>query len=511
MSEKSTSRPTRRLIGSICAFSLVAGVGIAASVVPSLAQGDTPIPRTSLGPNLLNNSGFAHGFVGWSRAKVNAGALDLASPGMAGSTHAARMLTKRPSSTAYLRDARDSTPRSQLHAKYQASAWVKATEKPTDGSLKLLEWKHNEVVNVSRARFTAVRSDWQRVTFVTEAVSDAGQLQVLLSASDLRLHHGVKFDRVQLRKVKQVTVSETPTPSNTETTATPTPTKTRTPTATSSPTPSPTPTSTTTSTGGTLFGASVYEDGRTWSDAVADSDAAYGGMDVVRVFYSGLPSKWPGRAGEVGGPVVVSFKAAPGEVVAGKYDSYLADWFAKAPRDRDIWWTYWHEPEDDVERGAFRAELWRDAYRRIAGLADAAANPKLHNTIILMCWTVNPGSGRTFENYFPGADVVDALGWDCYSHPADPTTYSRPEDMYGRAVAKSRELGLPFGIAETGSRLVPGDESGERRAAWLRQVARYLADRDASFVTYFDSVVGGDFRLLDAPSRSSWREVVTGY
>ncbi|MEO8328611.1 MAG: hypothetical protein ABI586_01275, partial [Candidatus Nanopelagicales bacterium] len=229
------------------------------------------------------------------------------------------------------------------------------------------------------------------------------------------------------------------------------------------------------------------------------------------VFYPGLPSAWPGRAGQVNGPVVVSFKAQPSDVLSGKYDAFFADWFKKAPQTSDIWWAYWHEPEDDVEAGAFSSQQWRDAYRRIAGFADAARNPMLHNTVILMCWTMNPKSGRTFDNYFPGADVVETLGWDCYSHPSDPTAYSKADDMYGRAVTKSKELGIPFGIAETGSRLAQGDESGAKRAAWLKYIARWAADRDASFMTYFDSVVGGEFRLLDEPSRTAWRDVVTTF
>ncbi|MEO8108178.1 MAG: hypothetical protein ABI720_12770, partial [Actinomycetes bacterium] len=115
-------------------------------------------------------------------------------------------------------------------------------------------------------------------------------------------------------------------------------------------------------TGDTLFGASVYANGRAWPQAVDDSNATFGGMEVVRVFYAGLPSRWPGRAGQVNGPVVVSFKVDPVEVLSGEHDVYMSNWFSAAPRDREIWWTYWHEPEDDVERGGFTAEQWRDAY-----------------------------------------------------------------------------------------------------------------------------------------------------
>ena len=261
---------------------------------------------------------------------------------------------------------------------------------------------------------------------------------------------------------------------------------------------------------GTLFGASVYDGGTTWPKALANSNSRYGGMDVVRVFYPGLPSAWPGRAGEVGGPIVVSFKGTPADVNSGKYDAQLTQWFATAPRDRDIWWAYWHEPEDDVEAGHFTAAEWRTAYRRIAGMAAKADNPRLHNTVILMCWTVNPNSGRAFGDFFPGADVVETLGWDCYSHPSDPTTYARPADMYARAIAVSAQRGVSFGIAETGSRLASGDD-GTKRGSWLREVGRYLADQNASWVTYFDSIVGGEFRLLDEPSRQAWYDVVTRY
>ena len=127
-----------------------------------------------------------------------------------------------------------------------------------------------------------------------------------------------------------------------------------------------------------------------------------------------------------------------------------------------------------------------------------------------MCWTVNPRSGRTFDTFFPGSDVVEAMGWDCYSVSTSTAPYARPEDVYGRALAKTRELGLQFGVAETGSLLAASDPDGSKRAEWLLSVGRWLGERDASFVCYFDSVVGGEFRLLDAASQQAWHQVVTG-
>ena len=516
----------RRLSAVVTAFTLVAGVGAVAVVSQSLAAGDRSLPRHALGENLINNSGFGEGLRSWTRTKAGARLIDITKPGVGGSEHAARIQAPRTvradgsrtesRRTGYLSDDRRTAPRARADAVYQASAWVRATGGPVSGALRLVEWRGGSVANVTVEPFRARHSKWSSVTLVAPATTTGGRLQIGVVARELSSTRGIKIDRVRLHPVtgaNATSVPTTPLPDDTSPDGDGDSTSSPTPSTTSSPstTPSPSPTPTSTPLGKTLFGASVYEGGRTWTGAVADSNEAYGGMEVVRVFYPGLPSAWPGRAGQVGGPVVVSFKANPTDIVAGKHDEFFAKWFSEAPRNRDIWWTYWHEPEDDVESGNFRAEEWRDAYRRLAGLANAADNPKLHNTVILMCWTVNPRSGRDFDDFFPGKSAVEALGWDCYSHPSDATTYARPEDMYGRAVTKSRELGLPWGIAETGSRLVPGDESGEKRAVWLRSIGSWLAQRDAAFVTYFDSVVGGEFRLLDQPSKSAWRDVVNNF
>jgi hypothetical protein len=494
----------RRIAGVALALAVTAGGGVVAAMAPTSAAPigkPQALSRTTLGPNLISNSGFANGFVSWSRAKGNAGALDIARGGVWGSRQAVSMQVRK-AAPAQLRDRRVSAPRSVLGTQYQASAWVRATGRPIRGQFELLEWKHDEVRERQGDSFVATSGRWRRVTFVTRATTDDGAMQLSVTARGVGGGNGLKVDRVRLHPVKGSTPTPTPTPTE-EPTVDPTPTPE--PTA---PTPTPTPTQTS---GGvdTKFGASVYQGSRTWGDALADSHQAYGGMEVVRVFYPGLPSGWPGRAGEVGGDIVVSFKAPPTEVLSGKHDALFANWFNNAPRDREIWWAYFHEPEDDVEAGHFTAQQWRDAYRRIAGFANAANNPRLHNTVILMCWTVNPRSGRDVNNYFPGADVVETMGWDCYNSAADSGGFLKPEDMYSKAVAASREFGVGYGIAETGSKLPANDPDGTRRAEWLGTIGQWLEQNDAEFVTYFDSIVGGEFRLLDSKSRTAWHDVVT--
>jgi hypothetical protein len=262
--------------------------------------------------------------------------------------------------------------------------------------------------------------------------------------------------------------------------------------------------------GGTMFGATVWTGGGlSQAAALAQANARYGKLEVVRVFYPGLPPAWPGAAGASGGPVVVSFKAQPKDVLSGSLDSKLGDWFATAPRDRQIIWSYYHEPEDDIARGSFTAADYRAAWAHLRGLADKAGNPQLKSSLILMGWSLKPASGRNWKDYYPGSSVIDILGWDVYNLIFNKGQYSDTESIVAPVVAASKAEGKPWGIAELGAKLVPGDD-GTRRAAWLRSMGSYSKANGALYVTYFDAPVGGEFRLLDGPSQAAWRAVIAG-
>ena len=262
----------------------------------------------------------------------------------------------------------------------------------------------------------------------------------------------------------------------------------------------------------TLCGASLQQNaGETWEEAVARADAAYGGLQSIRIFYGGLPPAWPGKA-DVGRPVAVSFKASPTDIVNntdGTLDT-LRTWFATAPTDQEVYWTYYHEPEDNIAAGEFTAEQYRAAWKVLAKAADEAGNPRLHATLILMEWSLQPASGRDWRDYYPGADTIDVLGWDAYSSTKpNPTSYRSPQDMYEQIVNISEQEGLPFAIPETGTGLVEGDD-GTARAQWLRDTTAYLTEHGALFAQYFDldwrEHGGPDFRLSDAPSREAWAD-----
>lgn len=264
---------------------------------------------------------------------------------------------------------------------------------------------------------------------------------------------------------------------------------------------------------GTLCGASFlvepeYGDS-TPQDAFERLSDRYG-LESVRVFYSDLPRDWPGRVDAGDLTLTVSFKADPVEIISGTHDEHLMRWFDEAPTDRDIYWSYYHEPEDNIEDGHFTAADYREAWEHLTELADTVDNPRLSATLILMGWTLEPGSGRDWTDYFPGSDTIDVLAWDTYNDiHADPDRYRDPADLFEKSIQVNEEVGLPFAIAETGSDLVPGDD-GTQRAQWLADITAYLTDNDALWVQYFDVDFTDhgftDFRIRDEAGQDAWAD-----
>ena len=459
----------RRVVAVGAAFLAVGGLAVA--VNQGLSTGATD--------NLIDHSGFRYGADGWNIEST--GDIDVArtSPGALGSKYALRMAATEVVDV-HMEDAKENLPKTKKGEKYLGVVYLRTSGPSVTGALGIRELNGSKVVGTRSQQFT-LNGSWKRIEVPYTAKAAGNDLLVSVDLSRIPAKAAVVLDH--LRLMVDGPGSSNPTPTDPPTTDPPG-----------------------RGNSDTLFGASVYQGGQSWDSAVAASDKRYGKLDVVRVFYPGLPSGWPGRAGSVDRPVVVSFKAQPSQILSGQHDDQLLNWFKSAPRDRDIWWTYWHEPEDNVASGDFTAKQFRDAYSRIAGLAKQANNPSLHNTVILMCWSANPNSGRSVPDFFPGRSVVETIGWDCYNK--SDGGYLDPETMFAKAIAATRNLGVEFGIAELGSKLRGGD-GGSGRAAWLRKVADHLSDEGAQFVTYFDSLVtGGEFRLQDSASQQAWREVV---
>lgn len=262
----------------------------------------------------------------------------------------------------------------------------------------------------------------------------------------------------------------------------------------------------------TKFGVSLSPGSRPPAQALDDLDAAFGEVPVLRVFFTGLPGAWdsPRPQAVKDRDMVVSFKAPPDEVIAGTHDAYLRDWFATAPEDQTIFWSYFHEPEVKVKNGLFTEAQYRAAWQHLDELADEACKPNMFPTLILTAWTIDPLSGRDWRDYDPGKDVVEVIAFDPYNKLHDPeaTTYTSAEKMLGPLAEVMEQDGRAWGIAEIGSRVVVGDD-GSERAAWLTSVGEFLVEHEASFATYFNLTYKGvDFTLDDEPSRAAWSDLV---
>lgn len=252
-----------------------------------------------------------------------------------------------------------------------------------------------------------------------------------------------------------------------------------------------------------LLGASV-----SGSANLAQKTSEFGHMAAVRVYYPGLPgaNAWTtGVPAATKSTVVVSFKALPQTILSGADDAALAHFFNTAPQGRPIYYSYYHEPEDNIEAGQFTVADYKAAWARVVSIANAAHNPDLHSTLILMEWDLQAASGRNWKSYLPGGGIISTLGWDAY--PAGTVNDRNPQltppaDFLGPAVAASKSVGLPFGFAEFALATPVG------RPAWLTDVGNYIMQSGAVFGTLFDSSAFPTMQLTDSGSITAWRSLV---
>jgi hypothetical protein len=247
------------------------------------------------------------------------------------------------------------------------------------------------------------------------------------------------------------------------------------------------------------------------------SRATFNPPRVVRTWdnHSDLKSSWKGQTR--GLPrrtaMVISIRHSPQQVIAGEWDNQINGFFKRAPKRRLIFWNYYHEPENGVKAHEFTTAQYRRAFRHIGDIAARYCRSNLVPTLVLMGWTADPRSGpgshglwKSWKSFYPGKRYVSVVAWDPYnSATAKPRSYKSPHDLFHYAVRDARSVGKRWGIAETGSARISGDQ-GNGRARWLHRVAKYSRHHNAAFVTYFNSTGRvNDFRLTDTASWRAWR------
>jgi len=471
-----TSRRARS--GAVVAVSAVVLV-LSASVLAAAERPDrrtNPSGETARVATAVATSGFEKSIGPWKRFNGKT-TLTRVQGGHGGSSHSAQIRAPHSSrATIGITDQPSLVSSTTGSRVYTARAWLKAGEKAlkrgavaaklitTERSAQGVEARSWREVRLSGSR-------WRQISVPITARGGSHQLDITIVADGVPAGGAIRIDNVSVEVAAPPAV-------------------------------------TTAQVQGPLFGASVDDPTGNWVESLKTADARFSRLDVVRVFEPDLPGDWDGRLGEIERPFAYSFRARPAAVLAGIYDRDFLRWFRQAPTRWPIWWTYFHEPEDDIARGEFSAAKYRAAWQHINEIAADVDNANLRPTLNLMCWTLNPGSGRTFSDYYPG-NFIKVLSWDCYNTSSEATAYKPAGEIFDRAVQKSKALGKGFAISEFGSRLLPGDD-GSRRAEWLASVARYAASKDAVFVTYWDAVIpAGNFKLRDVPSIRLWRQVVS--
>ncbi|MEP6651181.1 MAG: hypothetical protein ABJA74_14925, partial [Lapillicoccus sp.] len=139
-------------------------------------------------------------------------------------------------------------------------------------------------------------------------------------------------------------------------------------------------------TGTAAYGAVVKpRSGETFAAALRRSENNYGRLGVIRYFDGNAPDTWADLSAKLTTHnAIVSWRIAPKAVLTGDYDAQIRNWFATAPTDRTTWYSYMHEPEDNIARGEFTAVDYRAAFQHVTQLARQVGNPQLKATLILM-------------------------------------------------------------------------------------------------------------------------------
>ena len=254
----------------------------------------------------------------------------------------------------------------------------------------------------------------------------------------------------------------------------------------------------------TLFGASISSPSN-----LAMKRSQFGRLPIVRVYLPGLPSTnaWStGLAGANRSAIVISFKALPEDIILGYDNGALANFFDTAPRNVPVYYSYWHEPEDNIAAGQFTLADYLKAWADVVRIADAAHNTELHSTLVLMGWDVLPHSGRNWRSYFPPGNIISTISWDSY--PVDGVGTPSPASFMAADVAVSRAAHLRFGFSEFNTTTVPG------RPNWLSAVGAYIRASGAAYGTLYDSAdmggIGGrgTFVITDGASENAWASVM---
>lgn len=252
--------------------------------------------------------------------------------------------------------------------------------------------------------------------------------------------------------------------------------------------------------------------------------AAYPGMTSCRVFAGpgeGIPA-WtdPAMAAlrKAGVTAWPSFKDWPSDARALPM---VNTWLDTLPSDvAQVWLTYHHEPEGDLDADlyrarwirlgrAVRAHRFRDRVRLVPIHTLYPARHKIGDQFSPYATAWVAGDWHRWSPTDQGRYVGDYMGWDCYLE-STARAYEPPHTFLAIPTGSAMCLGVPLVVPELGALRLAGDESGTGRAEWIDACLAHLRRHGAVTVNWWNALgsAGQDYRLTDAPSAAAWRRAV---
>ncbi len=355
---------------------------------------------------------------------------------------------------------------------------------------------------------------------VTDAVDGNGGVNLALTAAG-PIQASTWFPSSEAAlDLPELEVTWTGAPTEPEPTPTPTPEPTPTPTPQpTAPTPTPTPSSPAKppppagGSGGEdpmLVGSTVwYHDGRTSiPEELEYLESRVGRLEIRRVYDSGFDRDFTNRAGlDIGKRTThYSFKPDMSALARGALDADIRALLDSIPAGHPTILTVWHEPENDFQSDAQKAD-YRKGWQRFAQLVKAQDRPELSTSWVMMAYSFRAMSGREPMDWWPGDGVVDIVGIDTYNEgslkqsewdspgrefgqPAPGDAAMRGGFVDGGILAFLQRHDAKLGIAEFGSLenttgITADWTDTPTKAEWIRQAVEYYHSLGAIYVEYF--------------------------
>lgn len=208
-----------------------------------------------------------------------------------------------------------------------------------------------------------------------------------------------------------------------------------------------------------------------------------------------LPTEYQLGPGE---QLVLSSKILPQQLTVAQ----VAAFFRTVPAGVTLYYTNWHEPEDDIARGHFTAAQYRAQFNVIRQAQQQVGNPHIKIAAILMGYTWQKGSGRNPEDYIPAAGQADLLTTDTYFDGSIGGDISTAGAQFAAQIATAKAHGLAWGITETG---VGPKLTGQARLAALTAESKLIKADAAALGLYFDQGRTTDEWWLSPAEVAAWK------